>query len=46
MAPDGLTTSVVSHVFALISKDSAHSYAVGQQPSIYDRRYIVPKLSY
>lgn len=28
MATDGLTTSVVSHVFALISKDAAHSYAV------------------
>ena len=25
---DGLTTSVVSHVFALIGKDAAHSYAV------------------
>ncbi|CAH3191254.1 unnamed protein product [Porites evermanni] len=25
---DGLTTSVVSHIFALIGKDAAHSYAV------------------
>jgi len=30
MAPDGLTTSVVSHIFALIGKDAAHSYAVSQ----------------
>ncbi|XP_022784630.1 kinesin-like protein KIF15 isoform X2 [Stylophora pistillata] len=28
MATDGLTTSVVSHMFALIDKDVAHSYAV------------------
>ena len=31
MAADGLTTSVVSHVFALISKDAAHSYAVSNK---------------
>lgn len=30
MAPDGLTTSVVAHIFALIGKDAAHSYAVSQ----------------
>lgn len=29
MASDGLATNVVSHVFALIDKDSTHSYAVG-----------------
>ena len=28
MASDGLTTNVVSHMFALIGKDVAHSYAV------------------
>ena len=30
MATDGLATSVVSHIFALIGKDVAHSYAVSQ----------------
>lgn len=34
MAPDGLTTSVVSHIFALIGKDAAHSYAVSQIKSM------------
>lgn len=34
MAPDGLTTSVVAHIFALIGKDAAHSYAVSQTKSV------------
>ena len=34
MAPDGLTTSVVAHIFALIGKDAAHSYAVSQIKSV------------
>lgn len=31
MAADGLTTSVVFHIFALIGKDAAHSYAVSHK---------------
>ncbi|KAJ7375156.1 hypothetical protein OS493_001894 [Desmophyllum pertusum] len=35
MAADGLTTSVVSHMFSLIGKDAAHSYAIYQE-RVYD----------